>query len=129
MIGLLLDTHAALFWWAGSAKLSVPVRQIILAADVEVYVSAASGWEIATKFRTGKLAFASDPETKLPELMGRHAFQSLEVRMEHAVRAGLLPGDHRDPFDRIIAAQALIEGLTVATRDPAIAAFGCKVLW
>ncbi len=126
---LLLDTHAALFWWAGSEELGDAARAGISDGDNAIYVSAASGWEVATKFRIGKLAFAGDPETRMPRLMSDHGFQPLVVTMAHTLRAGALPGPHRDPFDRLIAAQALAEDLTVITRDPEIAAFGCKVIW
>lgn len=94
-----------------------------------VFVSAVAAIEIAIKFRIGKLAEFSDPLTRFPALMLAGRFESLAITQSHALRAGLLPGGHRDPFDRLIAAQALEERLTVVTRDPAFAAFGCKVLW
>ncbi|AXJ95069.1 MULTISPECIES: type II toxin-antitoxin system VapC family toxin [unclassified Sphingomonas] len=129
MTRFLLDTHAALFWWQESAELSPAAEAAISHADNAIYVSAASGWEIATKFRLGKLAFHGNPMTDMPRLMVMHDFNSLDVTMAHTLRAGMLPGEHRDPFDRLIAAQALIEGMTVITRDAKIADFGCKVLW
>jgi PIN domain nuclease of toxin-antitoxin system len=125
----LLDTHAALFWWAGAATMSDAARDAIGRTDSVVFVSAASGWEVSTKFRNRKLAFVGDPEVHMPRLMAEHDFQPLVATMAHMLRAGALPGDHRDPFDRLIAAQALAENMTVITRDKAIAAFGCKVLW
>ena len=129
MIKLLLDTHAALFWWSASAKLSSPARAAIGEEGAVVLMSAASAWEIATKFRIGKLAFVGDPRIHVPALMAAHGFDELPITLEHSLTAGTLAGDHGDPFDRLIAAQALIEGLTVVTRDPEVAAFGCKVLW
>lgn len=126
---LLLDTHAALFWWAGSIKLSDAARDAISDDAAAVFISAATGWEVSTKIRNRKLAFAGDPEISMPRLMMDHDFQSLDVTMAHMLRAGALPGDNRDPFDRVIAAQALAEDMTVITRDREIAAFGCKVLW
>jgi PIN domain nuclease of toxin-antitoxin system len=126
---ILLDTHAALFWWAGAVKLSDAARDAISRDDAIVFISAASGWEVSTKFRNRKLTFAGDPEIHMPRLMIEHDFQPLGVTMGHMLRAGALPGDHRDPFDRLIAAQALAEDMTVITRDREIAAFGCKVLW
>ena len=128
MTKLLLDTQAALFWWAGSSKLTDAVRVAVDRADT-VFVSTATAWEVATKFRIGKLPFVGDPEIHMPRLMDEHRFAFLPIEARHSLRAGALPGDHRDPFDRIIAAQALIEGLTIVTRDREIAAFGCKVLW
>ena len=129
MTRILLDTHAALFWWSASGKLGRAAREAIGEDDAEVLVSAASCWEISTKLRTGRLAFAGDPAVNVPRLMRQHGFETLAVGMDHALRAAALPGQHKDPFDRLIAAQALIEGLTVVTRDPQIAAFGCEVVW
>ncbi|MBJ6122921.1 type II toxin-antitoxin system VapC family toxin [Sphingomonas mollis] len=129
MSRLLLDTHVVLFWWARSSKLGEAAQEAISLADTEVHVSVATGWEIATKFRIGKLAFVGDPAIHMPQMMEAHRFVFLPIKADHALRAGSLPGDHRDPFDRMIAAQALIEDMTVVTRDPEIAGFGCKVLW
>lgn len=128
-MALLLDTHAVLFWWAGAKELSEKARLAIEEQDGPVFVSAASGWEIATKFRIGKLVFAGDPQIHVPRLMERDGFRFATVTGEHSLRAGALEGAHRDPFDRLIAAQALIDDLTVVTRDKEIAGFGCKVLW
>lgn len=126
---LLLDTHAALFWWAGAAKLGKNAHEAMLDADVAILISAASCWEIATKFRIGKLDFAGDPVVLVPRLIAQNDFEILEVGADHALFAGSLPGQHKDPFDRLLAAQAMIEDLTVITRDREIAKFGCKVLW
>lgn len=125
---LLLDTHAALWWWRESPLLSVAAYRAIEGAT-RPWVSVASAFEVAIKHRIGKLDDIGDPATKFPALMLAHEFVPLQVSQPHALRAGRLPGDHRDPFDRMIAAQALEEDLTVVTRDPAFAAFGCKVLW
>lgn len=92
-------------------------------------VSAIAALEVAIKYRIGKLDMIGDPATNFPRLMETHRFNRVEVTEAHALVAGLLPGEHRDPFDRMIAAQALAGGLTVVTCDPAFAAFGCKVLW
>ena len=129
MTRLLLDTHAVLYWWSGSAELSTAAREVISDERAEILVSAASCWEISTKFRIGKLAFAGDPAIKVPQLMAQQGFDMLVVRGDHALCAGALSGTHKDPFDRLIAAQALIDDLTVVTRDRQIADFGCKVLW
>lgn len=126
---LLLDTHALIWWWLDAPQLSAKARDVIGAGEHDVFVSVASVWEIATKWRIGKLQEIEDPASQYEPLMVRNGFISLMMREEHAMKAGLLVGDHRDPFDRLIAAQALIEGLTVITRDPALAAFGCDVIW
>jgi len=125
----LIDTHALLFWWGGSPRLSAPAVEAIANPDAVILVSAASAWEIATKFRIGKLNDIGDPAEHFPALMQRDGFAPLPVSIAHGLRAGLLEGEHRDPFDRLIAAQGLMEGATVITRDPEFAAFGCKVLW
>lgn len=129
MMRLLLDTHALIWWWKDDPTLPPTARDAVSNAEHEVYVSAASGWEMATKVRKGHM----------PEMRGRvptfcsdvleEGFQHLAITTEHGVRGGSLPGVHKDPFDRLLAAQALIENLTVVTRDPEIAAFGCRVLW
>lgn len=128
-MSLLLDTHTAIWWWLDSPRLGPAAREAIIAGDRPVAVSAVCGLEIAIKYRIGKLPEFGDPETRFPALMAANQFDSLHVTDAHALRAGLLPGDHRDPFDRLLAAQALIEDMTVVTRDPAFAAFGCKTLW
>ncbi|MBU6165113.1 MAG: type II toxin-antitoxin system VapC family toxin [Alphaproteobacteria bacterium] len=125
---LLIDTHVALWWWRPSRLLSEAARQAIASADL-VFVSVVTGFEIANKYRLGKLDMLGDPAQALPALMSAHDFSPLPVTDAHALAAGLLPGDHRDPFDRLIAAQALAEGLTVVTRDSVFTDFGCKVLW
>lgn len=126
---LLLDTHAVIWWWLDSPRLSPTARAAIMAPDQQICVSAVSAIEIAIKFRIGKLSDFEDPRTRFPAEMAASRFDSLAVTEAHSLAAGLLPGDHRDPFDRLIAAQALAEGLTIVTRDPELAAFGCKVLW
>lgn len=92
-------------------------------------MSAVSAFEIALKWRLGKLTMIDDPAVNYSQLMQANGFSSLAINDAHALRAGLLLGDHRDPFDRLIAAQALEENLTVVSRDPAFARYGCKVLW
>lgn len=129
MTGLLLDTHAAIWWWTADRRLGLAGRNAIAAGDIPVYVGAASVWEIAIKTHSGKLDAIEDFPGQYAPLMAANGFLRLDVTDAHALRAGFLPGEHRDPFDRLIAAQALIENLAVVTRDPEIAAFGCRVLW
>ncbi len=129
MSGYLLDTHAALWWWTDIAKLGRAAVETLERGDRPIFVSTVCGLEIALKWRLGKLPNLGDPRDSYRPLMVRNNFVDLAISSEHAVRAGTLEGRHRDPFDRVIAAQALIEDLTVITRDPEIAGFGCKVLW
>lgn len=125
----ILDTHTLIWWWSGGARLTSQSHGIMVDSANTIYISAASGWEMATKVRSGKLPEMASAVANFDAGVRADSFHHLDIRQDHAVRAGLLVGDHRDPFDRMIAAQALIEGLTVITRDPALAAFGCDVIW
>ncbi len=122
-MNLLLDTHA-LLWWLAEAPLDPAAAARIADADAFVAVSAASAWEIAVKRTTGKLRF----EGSLAPHLAAHDFEPLAVSLDHAERAGALPSHHRDPFDRMLIAQAQAEGLTLVTRDTAFAAYDVNVL-
>jgi len=126
---LLLDTHALLWWLVDSTELSPAARSAIADARNEVLVSAASAWEMATKHRLGKLGEAAEALTRFNELVTADGFKHLPVDFLHAIKAGSYPLDHRDPFDRVLAAQAELELATLVTRDPAFAGFGCRTLW
>jgi PIN domain nuclease of toxin-antitoxin system len=125
----LLDTHSLIWWWTEPARLGASARDTITEGADRIFVSVASVWEIAIKSHSGKLNQIEDFRRDYAPLMARNGFHSLRVSDVHALEAGFLDGAHRDPFDRLIAAQGLIEDLTVITRDPEIAGFGCKVLW
>ncbi len=125
----LLDTHALLWWLDGDPKLSATARAIIESDTSLVFVSAASAWEIAIKARIGKLARALPVARRLPEVLAEQGFALLPVTVEHGFRAGWLPGDHRDPFDRLLAAQAIVDGLTLLTTDLRIAELGARTAW
>jgi len=126
----LLDTHALIWWWLGDPSLSARSREIMSSrGDGSIHVSAVSGIEIALKVRAGKLPAMAEVIEAFDANVGEEDFRHLDIRHDHAVQAGLMPGEPRDPFDRILAAQALIEGMTVVTRDPALRALGCKVIW
>jgi PIN domain nuclease of toxin-antitoxin system len=126
---LLLDTHTLLWWWMNDPFLSHDARMAIRNPDHTVYVSAATGWEIATKVRHGQLAYMRDRLSGFDDHVADEGFFALPVTLTHGVRGGAMAGTHKDPFDRMIAAQALIGDLTVVTRDREIVGFGCKVLW
>lgn len=126
---LLLDTHALLWWWQDSPKLSAPARAALSTPAHTVLVSVASVWEMAIKQRQGKLdGIPTDPRD-LSALLARSGFGQLTIDARHALHAGCHPAEHRDPFDRMLAAQAELEDATLVTRDPAFAQFGCRVLW
>jgi PIN domain nuclease of toxin-antitoxin system len=126
---LLLDTHALLWWIFDSADLPATSRAAIADADNEALVSSASGWEIATKHRLGKLPEADDVVGRLPFYLRRGRLEGLPISLEHALAAGGLPGPHRDPFDRMLIAQARLEELTVVTRDRVFRDYGVPTLW
>ena len=127
--GHLLDTHALIWWWLGDPALSQRAKEIMAGRTSPIHVSAISGIEIALKVRAGRLPAMAEPVLRFDANVIEDDFRHLDIRHDHAVKAGLMPGDPRDPFDRLLAAQALIEGLTVISRDPAFTAFGCKVAW
>ncbi len=126
---LLLDTHALLWWLAEPDRLSPAALQAIADPGNRVHVSAASGWEIATKVRLGKLPAASDLLNDLPQLLAAQGFEPLPVTLLHGLHAGRYPMAHRDPFDRLLAAQAELGALTLVSLDPALQAFPCCLLW
>ena len=127
---VLLDTQA--FLWAITApeRLSRRARQAIEDEDNEVLVSVATVWEIAIKASLGRLEpDVAEIERSLPDDMERHAFQPLPVQMRHALRVATLPPVHRDPFDRLLVAQAIVEDLHLVTADRELGAYGVKVVW
>jgi PIN domain nuclease of toxin-antitoxin system len=126
---VLLDTHALLWWLDGDRRLPVRVRRIIGDDANEIFVSAASVWEITTKARLGKLPGAADVADDVPRVVAGQGFLPLPVSLRHAQRAGRMPHPHRDPFDRMLAAQAELENLTIATNDPQIGALAIRSLW
>lgn len=125
---LLLDTHALLWWWEGSALLSRAALKAIHEPEAEIFVSAASAWEAATKFRFGKLVLKI-PVAAFEAQLRSDGFIPLPITMEHAVQAGSYPQAHRDPFDRLLIAQAEIEGMALVTNDRALSDFPGRRLW
>jgi len=123
-VRLLLDTHAFLWWLADDAKLGPKARAAIADGRSVVFVSAASVWEIAVKRRAGKLDAPGD----VAEWIERCDFAPLSIDVEHAVAAAELPPHHRDPFDRMLVAQAQLEELTLVARDDAIDEYDVAVL-
>lgn len=126
---LLLDTHALLWWWLDDRRLSARARRHIASEDHEVFASAATAWEIATKHRLGKLGLPDLTPQRYASLLADDGFVPLAITTGHARLAGSYPLPHRDPFDRVLAAQADIERLILVSRDPALKLFGVKLLW
>lgn len=125
----LLDTHAFLWWLAASERLSEPARRAIADDANEFTVSAASAWEIATKARIGKLPDAMDLAGDIAGHIARQGFQELAISVADAERAGGLPGPHRDPFDRMLIAQALTYDLPVVSADTMFDRYGVARFW
>lgn len=126
---ILLDTHALLWATLSPASLSRKVSRIIADEANAIVVSAASAWEIATKVRLGKLPGAEALEREFLDVMEDAGYTALPIDMESALRAGRLTGEHRDPFDRMIAAQALADDLPVLSADPQLDSFGVRRIW
>lgn len=126
---VLLDTHAFLWWLDGDRRLSTRARRTVGNEDNTVLVSAASAWEIATKFRIGKLPGAAEVATDISGCIIRQNFEMFDITVLHAQRAGGLPGPHRDPFDRMLAAQAQIEDLPIITNDLVFDDYGVSRIW
>jgi len=123
-VNLLLDTHVFLWWRTDSARLPRNVRTAVSRAE-SVLVSAASGWEVAIKIALGKLRLG-DPFAWMVDNSG---FTALPVTLEHTERLTLLPSHHRDPFDRMLVAQAQCERVTVVTHDPQFRMYDVPILW
>lgn len=126
---LLLDTHALLWWLDGDTRLSVKARACIANESNVVLVSAASAWEIATKVRIGKLPGAVEVAERFVEVVREQDFNLLSISAEHAKQAGLLPGEHRDPFDRMLIAQSQIEKLSLVSKERLFKQFGVRRVW
>lgn len=125
----LLDTHALLWWFTDDPKLSEKARYIMLREENSIFVSAASAWEIATKHRIGKLDHVPDVTKRFSELVSADGFIHLPITFVHSLRAGSYAVQHRDPFDRMLAAQSELEGLPLVTLDPAFSTFNCNTVW
>ena len=126
---LLLDTHAPIWWWLDHPNLSKIARAQISNQRNEIFASAVSAWEIATKHRLGKLDLPALTLQRYQSLLAADGFQQLAINTNHALLAGSFTQPHRDPFDRILAAQAQIEQLTLISCDPTLAQFGIQPLW
>ncbi|MGA7684569.1 MAG: type II toxin-antitoxin system VapC family toxin [Terriglobales bacterium] len=126
---LLLDTHALIWWMTNSPSLPDSVRRLIIDKRNTVVVSAASAWEMATKVRLGRIPAASDITRNFQEYLTQSGFESLSVSAAHGIRAGLLPGPQRDPFDRMLIAQAQAEDLTIISNERAFDSYGIRRAW
>ena len=126
---LLLDTHTFLWWVADAPELSSRARATVANADNECLVSAATCWEMAVKVSIGKLELDGTVERFVPHHMSVNGFQELPVEIRHAARTARLPFHHRDPFDRLLACQALEEDLAIVSADPIFKRYGVTRIW
>lgn len=125
----LLDTHTLLWWLSDEPALTVAARKIIADTKNLILVSAASAWEIATKVRLGKLPTAADLAADFGGHLEREGFQMLAISWDHAIRAGFLPGPHRDPFDRMLIAQAQAENIPILSNEVLFDTYGVRRVW
>jgi len=128
-MNLLLDTHAFLWWITDSPRLSATARTAIADAENSVFVSAASGMEIAIKAALGKLELPKAAGAFVEEHLARNSFTALAVEMRHSLGVFDLPLLHRDPFDRLIVAQAKAERLTIVSADALISRYDIDIIW
>ncbi|HEX5149122.1 MAG TPA: type II toxin-antitoxin system VapC family toxin [Candidatus Limnocylindrales bacterium] len=125
----ILDTHVFLWWVLDLPRLSVEARSIIQDGANELLFSTASAYELTIKAHNGRLSLPEPPDSYVPSRLAANAFESLSIELAHALRAGSLPAIHRDPFDRMLVAQAQIEGLPILTADPAISRYDVETIW
>lgn len=126
---LLLDTHAFLWFIMGSPNLSADARALIEDAANENLFSVAGLWEIAIKVSIGKLSLASPFDVLIPRQLGLNGIELLNISTDHAAVVATLPFHHRDPFDRLLIAQAMVEGVPIVSVDTAFDAYPVKRLW
>jgi PIN domain nuclease of toxin-antitoxin system len=128
-VRLLLDTHSLLWWLAGDTQLSPRARRAIADRRHEVIVSAASAWEVTTKHRLGKLPGAGPLAVDFALEVRRQGFAGLPISLSHAQTAGALTGAHRDPFDRMLVAQAREEHLAIVSNETVFDDYGVRRIW
>ena len=127
---LLLDTHAFLWWSSeGGARLSERARDLLADGMTDASFSVVSAWEIAIKVGAGRMDLPDSVERYLPDRIRQHRFDLLAIELSHVFRAGLLPLIHRDPFDRMLVAQAQVEGIPILTADPTISRYDVETIW
>ncbi len=126
---LLLDTHAFLWWIGNDERLSDVARTAISDVNNEVFFSAVSAWEMAIKTRSGKLSIHAELAGFLTKHLGKNAFSLMPISLTHALQIARLPSLHRDPFDRMLVAQAQVEKARLVSRDPEIAKYAVDICW
>jgi PIN domain nuclease of toxin-antitoxin system len=126
---LLLDTCTFLWIVADAPALSPRARDLFSSADNEIYLSAASAWEIAVKHGLGRLPLPASPDRFVREMREAHGITALSIDEESALHVSRLPALHRDPFDRILVSQAIVHGLTILTPDILVTQYPGRTIW
>lgn len=126
---VLLDTHTLLWWVQADLQLSRKARSVIASFETEVFVSAVSAWEIGTKVRLGKLPGAEALANDFPARLQQLSFRELPITVAHGQRAGLLTGTHKDPFDRMLIAQAQAENIAIVSNEKTFDQYGVRRIW
>lgn len=126
---LLLDTHSFMWFVAADARLSKTAREAIEDAANEKFVSVASAWEIAIKHSLGKIILSEPYEIFMPRQIAINGFELLNITVEHTAVVAKLEPHHRDPVDRLLIAQAMVEGMTIISKDDALKAYPVVCAW
>lgn len=126
---LLVDTHAYFWWVKDNVQLSRRALSALADPDADILLSAVVVWELATKSRLGKWPGAESALADIDHAIVAERLSPLPITLDHARRSGLLPSAHKDPFDRLLAAQAAIEGVPIITADPAFRTMGVEIVW
>jgi len=128
-VRFLLDTHAVIWFISGDRQFSEKARTVLSARDAGMFLSIASIWEMAIKVGLGKLQLRLGLESELRRFLEENGFELLPIEYAHAARVASLPFKHRDPFDRLLVAQAMIENMTIVSHDSILDGYGVKRLW
>jgi PIN domain nuclease of toxin-antitoxin system len=126
-VKVLIDTHVLLWWLTDDPRLTPAADALLRDPATDVYVSVASLWEIGIKHASGRLPLSKPPGAFLPDVLAACRFEILPIRAPHAYAAAALPPHHKDPFDRMLIAQSLVEGLPVITDDPWFRPYGVEI--
>jgi PIN domain nuclease of toxin-antitoxin system len=125
----LLDTHTFLWWNIDDPQLSTIAKEIIADGSNEIFLSAATAWEIAIKAARGRLVLPEDPTRYVSNRLNLHGFQALPIQIQHAAQVYKLPMNHADPFDRLLIAQSQLESMPLITVDADIRKYEVEVIW
>jgi PIN domain nuclease of toxin-antitoxin system len=126
---ILLDTHAFLWLVMDDPMLSDTAKNLFLDAENEIFLSAVTGFEISVKFSIGKLELSEPPEQFIHNRITKNDLNVLPITLPHTLKLADLPFHHRDPFDRLLIARAMIENVPILTRDPMFSEYDCQVIW